>query len=285
MQHSLCEYVNSRGVQVQADQHLGILRGVKLLGLESRNGNRYLPTALRNAAARYEGIKVHVNHAPPGREQQPRDYQDRLGVLRGITLREDGLYADLHFNLQHAVAPQLLWDAQHAPENVGFSHQAVGRGRRAQGQFLVEEIVSVQCVDLVTEPATTRGLFEAAEPRSESLAEPPANLPAPASSFPTTSATASSAALPVRTSALSFQERKDALRTRCRAAQLPEESISEVFLHSLLLAPDDATVAALLEDRRECLGARVRPRAGTLEPRESEVPPRNGRELANLLLL
>ena len=56
----------------------------------------------------------------------------------------------------------MLWDAEHAPENVGFSHNVEARTARRGEEVVVEAITRVQSVDLVADPATTRGLFEAA---------------------------------------------------------------------------------------------------------------------------
>jgi hypothetical protein len=162
MEQALQEFVDSRGQQLQADA--GVLRGVKLLGLTSRNGRRYLPEALSAAASLYEGAKVNINHSKLG-PLAPRDYQDRLGTVCNVQLRADeGLFADLQFNPKHPVAEQLLWDAQHAPHNVGFSHNVLAKTRQEGDQTVVEAIVGVQSVDLVADPATTRGLFESATP-------------------------------------------------------------------------------------------------------------------------
>jgi hypothetical protein len=54
----------------------------------------------------------------------------------------------------------LAWDAEHQPENVGFSHNVQARVTRDAQRVLVEAITKVQSVDLVADPATTRGLFE-----------------------------------------------------------------------------------------------------------------------------
>ena len=109
----------------------------------------------------YEGAKVNVNH-PKGNPLAARDYQDRLGAIRNVTVREgQGLFGDLHFNPKHALAEQLLWDATNAPENVGFSHNVEARTSQAGGRTVVEAILKVQSVDLVADPATTRGLYEA----------------------------------------------------------------------------------------------------------------------------
>ena len=162
MAQLLQEYVDSRGVAVSVDREVGILRGVKLIGLESRNGRRYRESALAAAATLYEEAKVNVNHPKEG-PLTPRDYQDRLGVIRDVELRTgEGLFGDLHFNPKHALAEQLLWDAEHNPHNVGFSHNVLARLSLEDKTVVVEEITKVQSVDLVADPATTQGLFEQA---------------------------------------------------------------------------------------------------------------------------
>jgi len=162
MNETLQEFVDSRGQAIRVDREAAVVRGVKILGLTSRNRRSYLAEALAKAACLYEGAKVHVNH-PKGQPGGPRDYQDRIGSIRDVAYRPgEGLFADFHFNPKHALAEQLLWDAEHAPENVGFSHNVEARTRTDDGQTVVEEIVKVQSVDLVADPATTRGLFEAA---------------------------------------------------------------------------------------------------------------------------
>ncbi len=169
MAEPLQEFISSRGLALRVDREAGIIRGVKILGTESQNGRTYLPEALTAAAPLYEGAKVNVNHpkASPG---APRDYQDRIGAIHGVTVRGgEGLFADLHFNPQHSLAGQLAWDAEHAPENVGFSHNVLAKTARRNGRVVVERITKVQSVDLVADPATTRGLFEAATPTTPVL--------------------------------------------------------------------------------------------------------------------
>lgn len=164
MQETLQEYCDSRGVTLAVDAQGGVIRGVKILGLSSRNGRRYLESALSAAAALYEGAKVNVNH-PKGHPAAPRDYQERLGQIRNVALRSgDGLFGDLHYNPRHALAGQLAWDAAHWPENVGLSHNVRARTARRDDALVVEAILAVHSVDLVADPASTRGLFEAQPP-------------------------------------------------------------------------------------------------------------------------
>jgi hypothetical protein len=162
MPESLQEFCSSRGLALRIDRDAGLLRGVKLLGLSSKNGREYPQATLARAAALYDGAKVNVNH-PKGHPLAPRDYQDRLGTIRNVVARPgEGLFGDLQYNPKHALAEQLLWDAEHAPENVGFSHNVQARTTKRGDQTIVEEILAVQSVDLVADPATTRGLFESA---------------------------------------------------------------------------------------------------------------------------
>ena len=163
MAEMLQEFVDSRGVAVRVDREGGVLRGVKLIGLVSRNGRRYRQSALEQAKSLYEEAKVNVNHPKDG-PLAPRDYQDRLGVIRGVAFRAgEGLFGDLHFNPRHPLAEQLAWDAEHNPRNVGFSHNVLARLSREGENTVVEEITRVQGVDLVADPAATLGLYEQAE--------------------------------------------------------------------------------------------------------------------------
>ncbi len=157
------EYVSSRGQAIRIDPINGVLRGVKLLGLQSRNGRSYQEQALRQAMSLYEGAKVNVNH-PVGDPLAARDYRDRLGVIRNVQLKpKEGLFGDLHYNPKHALAEQLAWDAEHSPENVGLSHNVLAQTVRNGQQLIVEAITKVQSVDLVADPATTQGLYEQAD--------------------------------------------------------------------------------------------------------------------------
>lgn len=165
MSELLQEFVDSGSQRLRVDRDAGVIRGVKLLGLNSRNGRRYREGALVEAIGLYEGAKVNINH-PKGHPLSPRDYQDRLGVVRGVQFRTgDGLFGDLHFNPRHALSEQLVWDAENAPQNVGMSHNVLARTKSVGDETVVEAITKVQSIDLVADPATTSGLYEHEEGR------------------------------------------------------------------------------------------------------------------------
>lgn len=177
------EFAHSGALQPRVDRHAGVIAGVKVLGLVSRNGRRYRKECIDGAVPLYEGAKVNVDH-PRGDPAAPRAYRDRLGLLRHVRAADDGLYADLHFNPKHPLAEQLAWDAQHAPHNVGLSHNVQARTSRQGNDTIVEQIVYVHSVDLVAEPATTSGLFEGMAALADVAGRASACAPACASAEP-----------------------------------------------------------------------------------------------------
>ncbi|MDO4570326.1 MAG: hypothetical protein Q4D38_08085 [Planctomycetia bacterium] len=156
---ALLEYAEAGEQHI--DRGRSLLRGVKILGLVSTNKRRYTEKAVAQAMDLYEGVKVNVNH-PQGNPQTPRDYRDRIGWLENIVYRESvGLFGDFRFNPKHPLADQLMWDAENAPKNVGFSHNIMAQTEtNDEGVLLIKEISQVKSVDLVADPATTEGLFE-----------------------------------------------------------------------------------------------------------------------------
>lgn len=145
-----------------------VVKGVKILGPQSRNApphnNQYPEQTRRKAAAVLEGGRCFVNHDDDARKQgQTRRYQDSFGVHKNIREEGDGLYSDFHYNPGHPVAEQFAWDAEHAPENVGFSIATNGRKRMSGGQAIVEEILfdrAAHSIDLVCKGATTNSISE-----------------------------------------------------------------------------------------------------------------------------
>lgn len=163
---NLVEFVTSRGVPLKVDNNGGVIRGVKVLGTSSANGRSYPKTTLERALPLYAEARVNVNH-PDGKPTQPRRYEERIGIIRDPVLREDGIYADLFYNPKHGLAAQLEWDAEHSPESVGLSHNVAASVSGPKGRMVVEDISKVLSVDLVADPATTRGLFESFNNESE----------------------------------------------------------------------------------------------------------------------
>lgn len=156
MRETIQEYATSDAA-LRVDRTLGVIPSVKVIGLTSKNGRTYTKECLEAAIPLYSHAPCFVDHAKPG---SARSYRDKIGRLENVSAREDGLYADLHYNKRHALADQLVEDAETAPGNVGLSHAVEATTRRVDGKTVVEGIVRVESVDLVANPATTLGLFE-----------------------------------------------------------------------------------------------------------------------------
>lgn len=149
----------------RVDRALGLVPGVKILGLRSGNkgGYRYSASALKAAVALYEGARVNVDHAPQEDRSRERSYRDRFGRLVNVRfVPQKGLFGDLKFNPHHELAEQFAWDVENDPAKLGMSHVARATLRRdsESGDVIVESIDHVKCVDVVADPATTASLFE-----------------------------------------------------------------------------------------------------------------------------
>jgi hypothetical protein len=156
----ITEYADATAATMQRETNT--IRGVKIIGTQSKNGRTYPAAVLREAIELYEGGRVYVSH--PHDTKKPRDYRDRIGKIHHVHLQSDGLYGNLTYNPKHPLAEQLAWDAEHAPDSVGLSHSAtVTLGRTVNKRQIVESIDVVHSIDLVAEPATTRGLYEQEE--------------------------------------------------------------------------------------------------------------------------
>jgi hypothetical protein len=75
----------------RVDQACGVIAGVKTCGLTSLNGRTYSEEALRNAASMYEGRPVMLGHPPQHNLGQERKHAEKIGTIRGVHFRADGL--------------------------------------------------------------------------------------------------------------------------------------------------------------------------------------------------
>ena len=242
MQQIFHEFSAGEASPMTNDSDSGLISGVKILGLTSRNGRVYPPEVLREAAPLYEGAKVNVNHVSKEAARLPRDYRDRIGTVSNVVFKENsGLFADFHYNPNHAQAKQLLWDAHNAPGNVGFSHCVEAVYHQENDVSVIDKIVRVISVDLVADPATTNGLFESEDPdlgsRQEAVGNsdsPSANLnptettaenPTPYCLLPTASTETDSADDRFNRLIESFEELKERLEQLCQT--LENRTVSE----------------------------------------------------------
>jgi hypothetical protein len=293
-EQQLTEFFDSRDSNLSVDAEQGVIKGVKLLGSASRNGRDYPKETIARAAALYEGARVNVDH-PRGEPGSPRSYADRLGVIRNVRLEQGqgGLRGDLHANPRHRLYEQLAWDAQHSPASVGFSHNVLAKTRTHNGRVVVEEITRVKSVDLVADPATTRGLFEQQdEPGKERGIEvKEITLEQLRSDRPDLVTAISEAAVEgyksseeveaIKSRVKELEEQVDryeaektaathaaAVEQQIAEAKLPEELVTDVFRRQLIEAADAEARTAIIEDR-----AALAKQIGTVKPQSKEQQP------------
>lgn len=146
------------GGGMRVDRDAGVIRNVRVLGKESRNGRTYSEAAMSQAAKLYEGVRVNIDHPDRSRPKQERGFAELVGTLRNVRRNDDGIRADLHIAKSHPMADLIFESAERWPENFGLSHNA--EGDTSPDGRIVESVNSVRSVDLVCRPATNKGLFE-----------------------------------------------------------------------------------------------------------------------------
>lgn len=154
--YSLEEAIGASGI----DEANGILKNVVLLtGMKaSANKNFYTKAALEEAAPRYEGAKMFIDHPREG--DRGRSIRDFGGVYRNTRVENDKVIGDLH--LTESARPIVLPIAKMKPKGVGLSIKDRGRGQERDGVFLVEGFVPniPYSIDFVADPSANKGLFE-----------------------------------------------------------------------------------------------------------------------------
>src|SRR3990167_9386640 len=166
-----------------------VIRGVKILGLESGNTGRvlglsemefgdavnepyaYTMECLRQAAPLYEGATVYSNHVEFGYTEDGHRYvkgdgrknDDMAGWLSNVKAIEGkGLYADLNYYDAGSGTGILVEVAMRRPDQLALSHEAEFDGPELiNGRIYLTKIVAVNAVAIVNgTPGTTNGLFE-----------------------------------------------------------------------------------------------------------------------------
>lgn len=154
----------------RVDRAKNRIHGMLLCGLESLNRRSYQQALSRpEAPTLYDGRPANSNHVEDGESVK---WEDRLGSWDSPRFVEGaGMFGDLAYNPKHPSAEALLWFAEHGPSMVGNSHRvnAIGRRDKGSGHFNVEQIERVLSVDVVADPATTKGFFESACDASRSM--------------------------------------------------------------------------------------------------------------------
>lgn len=135
-----------------------VIRDVLLCGPNSLNGRDYPASAFPAGKKLYEGKPVFLDH---GSDSKDRSYREKIGWIENERRRGDGMpIGDIAIKPTHREAESVLWDAEHKPDFAGMSHVADCERIYVRGREKIESVVSVESVDIVVSPATTKGFFE-----------------------------------------------------------------------------------------------------------------------------
>ena len=144
---------------------LNVIEGTVLITSVSQNGSgkggrRYSDPALKQIAAMAEGLPAYLNHVPAENAFKPRDVRDLIGVHRNVRYHphEGKITSDLHV-MEHQ-APLVFGIAERLGDHVGNSLVSRGLVAMEGDTEVVKEVLAVRSADLVSDPATTKGLFE-----------------------------------------------------------------------------------------------------------------------------
>jgi hypothetical protein len=133
------------------------LRNVVLSGGTSRNGHRYLPSALQAAVPLYDRKPVFLDHATNPLKPFDRSMRDLVGCIRNPRFVDGQIRGDIEI-LQTEAGQTFLALVQGDAPAMGMSHVVLAE--RAPGSTWIERIQDVISVDAVAFPATTRSLRE-----------------------------------------------------------------------------------------------------------------------------
>ncbi|AWM42524.1 hypothetical protein C1280_35345 [Gemmata obscuriglobus] len=134
----------------------GTIDGVLICGTSSANGRDYPVAVLKRDCAKYEGRPVNCDHS------RESTVERRLGWFTNVRPGPDGRpRGTLNLLKSHPMYERVMEAAERNPALFGFSHVALCDTRPGTGgREMVEAIRSVESIDLVAQPATTKGLFE-----------------------------------------------------------------------------------------------------------------------------
>ena len=146
--------------EAEVDRGGLVIRNTVVLGPVSANGRRYPVETQKKAISLFEGIKAYLNHPRSNEMSEPRDVEDLIGEHKNVRVVGDKTLSDLHLVDTPLVRDYVLPIAESKPHLCGNSIVARGKMSKSdEGYDVVEEILAARSVDLVAEPATTKGLF------------------------------------------------------------------------------------------------------------------------------
>ena len=258
------------------------INNVVLLGRDEGNNRIYTEDCRAKAVALYEGVQAFVDH-PTTEEFKVgyRSVRNLAGEFRNSRLDESGRVRADFFGLPNENGKLFLTIAESGITKAGMSHNANGKWRQEGNKQIVEQLTGVFSVDLVANPATTKGMFESQQIDSQkqentgmewkdisihSLRENRPDLIEIVQKEGAASRDDEMKQLIEERDELKKKADElavlEAVRTKQETiakllteAKLPDEAITDVFKESLMAAKNEAEISKLIEDRKNLLAA------------------------------
>lgn len=170
---TVAEQLQQRSIRVDWDK--GIIYDAWILGYKSKNRRDYPKKVLEARQGLYEGAQVYEDHdyeRAKGKKPAARPMKELGGVTQAVYHASDGLRGNIICDKESPAGRRILNAAKLYPEKFGLSPlHTIVTTKRPDGWETVQDILAVTSVDVVTRPATTRGLFEAIQMDEQEVKE------------------------------------------------------------------------------------------------------------------
>lgn len=146
------------------DREQGVIYGTTLItGLSEngKNGKRRYPTpTLKKIAQMAEGLPAYLNHVRSEEAFKPRPVQELMGRHYNVRYEAatDSVKSDLHV-AEHQ-RPLVFSLAEQFGDHIGNSLVSRGQVVMEGDTEVVKDVLALRSADLVSDPASTKGLFE-----------------------------------------------------------------------------------------------------------------------------
>ncbi|MBS3741525.1 MAG: hypothetical protein KGY74_05340 [Candidatus Cloacimonetes bacterium] len=256
--------------EATVDVDKNTIKNVVILSEKSKNGRIYTKECQASAVAngKFEGMQSFFNHSKDG----SRDVRDLIGKYVNVKFDEQSskTVGDLRLIPDTQETKKMLSIAEEMPDLLGNSISARGKYYREDDMDVVTEIVDAYSGDIVSRPATTKGLFEDEENNNNRKKETEMEIKDLTVELireqkPSILQPIDSKIEKLEKENKDLKEEKDKLETKLKMiekkedinekikeAELPQELVTDIFLESLMSA-DKEKIDKLIEDRKNLL--------------------------------
>lgn len=141
------------------DREKSTVYGIKVVSWgDTITGLRTYESSCGIDVNKFHNSKSNIDHQP---DPNGAVYGVRFGRVFNPRVGTDGIYADYRYNPEHKHARDFAWWVDNDPTAIGFSIDAMSKiERRSNGKIGIVGFKKVNSVDVVGDPASTKGVFE-----------------------------------------------------------------------------------------------------------------------------